>query len=67
MRGAIYVQTTQIAGYGGGLEASERGVFQVDTVAAIAGYCRGIPKHYCGTGEECHAITRIPTDCPAVE
>jgi hypothetical protein len=57
LRGAVHVQTTQVTRYGGRLETRERGVFQVDTVPAIAGDCRTIPKHYYGAPEECHAIT----------
>ena len=49
------------------LETRERGVFQMDTVPAIAGHCRTIPKHYRGAGEQCHAITDAPTDGTAVE
>jgi hypothetical protein len=45
MGGAVYVQATQITRDGGRLETCERGVFQVDAVPAIAGYCRTIPKH----------------------
>src|SRR6266851_1466327 len=67
LRGAIYVQTTQVTRYGGRLETRERGVFQVDTVPAIAGDCCTIPKHYYGATAECHAITDTPTDCTAVE
>lgn len=67
MRGAVYVQTTQVTRYGGALETRERSVFQMDTVPAIADYCRTIPKHYCRAGDHCHAITDAPTDCTAVE
>ena len=68
LRGAVYVQTTRvITRYGGVLETRERGVFQVDTLSAIAGHCRTIPKNCCGVGKECHAITDAPTDCTAVE
>src|SRR5579864_3409208 len=67
LRCAVYVQTTQVTRYSSRLETRERGVFQMDTVPAIAGYCRIIPKTCYGTGEHCHAITDAPTDCTAVE
>src|SRR5882724_2674615 len=37
------------------METRERGVFQMDTIPAIARYCRAIPKHCCGAGDHCHA------------
>src|SRR5713226_6815022 len=67
LRGAVYIQTTQVTRYSSRLETRERGVFQMDTVPAIARYCCSIPKHYCGAAEHCHAITDAPADGTAVE
>src|ERR1700674_217545 len=39
----------------------------MDTVPAIAGYCRTISKHGCGFGEYCHAVTAAPADGAAIQ
>jgi hypothetical protein len=67
LRGAVYVQTTQVTGYSGALETRERGIFQVDTVAAIPSYRHTFLKHCCGSGAHCHAVTDAPTDRNALE
>src|SRR5437899_531289 len=66
LRFAIYVQATQVSRYVGRDETRESAVFQVDTIPAIAGYCR-TEKGYRGAAEECHAITQIATDRTTAE
>src|SRR3954447_10169392 len=67
LRGAVYVNPAQVTHHGGRLEPPKRGVFQMDTIPAIAGYGCAIPKHCCGAAKNCHVITDAPTDCTAVK
>jgi hypothetical protein len=45
LRFAIYVEATHVSRYVGRDETGESAIFQVDTIRAIAGYCRTKKGH----------------------